>query len=503
MPDSDSRHSELTAGRWPTLVMHGGTRTVTGSRFMVEAGGRKVLVDCGLFQGLRELRARNWTDFPVQPSSIDAVVITHAHLDHCGYLPRLVKAGFRGPVHVTYDTGKLMSVVLPDSARLLEEEARYANRAGYSKHHPALPLYDADDVWRALDLLRPANFGERIEVVPGLEITFAVAGHILGSASVRMRIDPGTTRVGESNAGVGPNVGPGARSREPITIAFSGDLGRQQHPVLRAPDPLGDTDWIVVESTYGDRIHDDDDAPVEQLAALIDRTVDRGGVVVIPAFAVDRTEVLLYHLRRLAEAGRLPQVPIYVDSPMALAALQVYRAAISEGAEDIRAELQGGSDPFSIPDLNEVFDADGSKAVTSRSAPGIIIAGSGMATGGRVVHHLTRFLPDARNSVALVGFQAVGTRGRSLMDGAEAVKIHGRYVPVRAEICDLSGFSVHADASELVAWCSTAPRPPTGVFVVHGEQDASMALKGRLNSSLGWNAVVPIDGERLSLRPDW
>jgi metallo-beta-lactamase family protein len=409
-------------------------------------------------------------------------VVSHGHLDHCGYLPRLVKAGFRGPVHVTYDTGKLMAVVLPDSARLLEEEARYANRAGYSKHRPALPLYDEDDAWRALDLLRPAAFGDEIGLGGSLRATFQPAGHILGSASVRLQV-------------------PGAEGRE-ASVVFSGDLGRSQHPLLRPPAPVGAADWIVVESTYGDRVHDDTD-PVDRLAEVIERTVERGGVVVIPAFAVDRTEVLLYHLRQLAEQGRLPRVPISVDSPMALAALGVYRAAIAEHADDVREELRGDGDLFDVTGLEEVLDAEGSKAVTARSGPAIVIAGAGMASGGRVVHHLARWLPDQRNSVLLVGFQAAGTRGRTLLDGADAVKIHGRYVPVRAEVCDLTGFSVHADADELMAWLRTAEREPTGVFVVHGEEAASTALQQRIRTELDWNAVVPVDGERLSLRPGW
>ncbi|MEX0847423.1 MAG: MBL fold metallo-hydrolase [Ilumatobacteraceae bacterium] len=455
----------------------GGVRTVTGSRFLIEVDGHRVLVDCGLFQGLKDLRERNWDRFPVDPADIDAVIITHAHLDHCGYLPRLVQGGFRGPVHVTHDTGKLMAVVLPDSARLLEEEARFANRAGYSKHRPALPLYTEDDAWAALDLLRSTPFDTDIAVAPGITARFQSAGHILGSASVLLQLgDP------------------------PVRMLLSGDLGRGSHPLLRPPTSVGDVDWIVIESTYGNRAHDDDDS-VDRLAELIDRTVDRGGKVIIPAFAVDRTEVLLFHLHRLAEAGRLPAVPVYVDSPMALAALDVYRTAIDERADDVRADLRGDGSLFTIPHLEEVHDAEGSKAVTRGAGPAIIIAGSGMASGGRVVHHLERYLPDRNSAVGLVGFQAAGTRGRTLLDGADQLKIHGRYVPVRAEVCDLTGFSVHADADELVAWLATADREPDGVFVVHGELDASMALRRRIHDELGWNAVVPRDGERLSLCP--
>ena len=459
-----------------TLVALGAARTVTGSKFLLEAGTSRVLFDCGLFQGLKELRERNWAEFPVDAASIDAVVISHAHLDHCGYLPRLVKHGFRGPVHVTYDTGRLMSIVLPDSARLLEEEARYANRAGYSRHSPALALYTEDDAWAALDLLRPQAFDERFAPAPGVTAEFRPAGHILGSASVRVTLDGGPT------------------------VMFSGDLGRPRHPLLVPPKGIGTADYVVVESTYGDREHPEhDDAPA-RLAELIERTVERGGVVIIPAFAVDRTEVLLYHLRKLAEAGRLPRVPIFVDSPMALAALKVYREAFEAGAADVRPELHDAGELFDLPGLEEVHDAEGSKRVTAHPGSAIIIAGSGMATGGRVIHHLKRFLPDPRNSVALVGFQAAGTRGRSLRDGATSVKIHGQYVRVRAEICDLAGFSVHADASELTDWVATAEGDPT-VFVVHGEDEAAQALGRRIETQLDLVAVVPDQDERLLLLP--
>jgi len=460
------------------LTPFGGVRTVTGSRFLVEVDGRRVLVDAGLFQGLKELRERNWADFPVAPRSLDAIVVTHAHLDHCGYLPRLVNGGFGGPVHVTYDTGKLMSVVLPDSGRLQEEEARYANRAGYSRHRPALALYTEDDAWTALERLVPRSFDEEFEVVPGMVARFEPAGHILGSSILRLRLSPD--------------------GGEPVHVTFSGDLGRQQHPLLRPPAIVGETDWIVIESTYGDREHAEDDT-VDRLAELVERTVDRGGKVIIPAFAVDRTEVLLFHLRQLAEEGRLPSVPVYVDSPMALAALGVYREAIDGHAEDVRPDLHGDGSLFRVPRLDEVLDAQGSKAVSAMGGPAIVIAGSGMATGGRVVHHLARFLPDPANSVALVGFQAAGTRGRQLLEGADSLKIHGRYVPVRAEVCDLSGFSVHADGSELIDWLRTADREPSGVFVVHGEERASLTLQRRIVDELGWNAVVPRDGERLDL----
>lgn len=455
------------------LVPLGAARTVTGSKFLLEHHGRRILLDCGLFQGLRELRDRNWAAFPVAPESIDAVVITHAHLDHCGYLPRLVKGGFNGPVHVTHDTGRLMSVVLPDSARLLEEEAKYANRAGYSKHHPALALYTEDDAWAALDLLEAQPFGREFAAADGIDVVFTPAGHVLGSASAHVRLADGPA------------------------ITFSGDLGRPWHPLLVPPVPAGYCDYLVVESTYGDRQHADAGAP-QRLADLIERTVARGGKVVIPAFAVDRTEVLLHHLRMLHDAGQLPDVPVFVDSPMALAALQIYRDAFEQGAEDVRPELHDAGELFSLPTLEEVFDAEGSKAVSRRSGSAIIIAGAGMASGGRVVHHLKQFLPDSRNSVALVGYQSIGTRGRQLLDGSTSVKIHGQYVRVKAEVCDLTGFSVHADATELLDWVGTATGDPT-VFVVHGENGAATALRDSVEQHHDLVAVVPDHAERLTL----
>jgi metallo-beta-lactamase family protein len=456
------------------LTPHGAARTVTGSKFLLESGRRRVLVDCGLFQGTKELRLRNWEPFGVDPASLDCVIITHGHLDHCGYLPRLVTAGFHGPVHVTRDTGRLMSVVLPDSARLAEEEAKFANSSGHSRHRPALPLYTEDDAWEALDHLEPWAFSETVRVADGVQVTFEPAGHILGSASAHITLDESTR------------------------VVFSGDLGRSNHPLLLPPAPVGDADWIVVESTYGNRDHPDD-ATVDQLLAIIDRTVTRGGSVIIPAFAVDRTEVLLFHLHHLARAGRLPRVPIYVDSPMALDALKIYRSALEEDAVDLRPEVQSDDNLFSVPNLEAIRDTESSKRISRESQPAIIIAGSGMATGGRVLHHLARCLPDRKHAVVLVGFQAEGSRGRQLVDGAQSIKIHGRYVPVRAEVWDLQGFSVHADADELVAWLRTASAEPHGVFVVHGETEQAIALQRRVGTELDWTSAVPYQGERLLL----
>lgn len=461
----------------PTLTFLGATRTVTGSKFLLETSGGTVLVDCGLFQGLRELRDRNWAPLPgVEASAIDAVVITHAHLDHCGYLPRLMRAGFAGPVFVTPDTAALMGVVLPDSGRLLEEESEFANSVGYSRHRPALALYTEADAIESLGLLRPVGFGASFEPAPNISCRFDVAGHILGSATLRCELE----------------THPEGRH---AVIRFSGDLGRGNHPLLLPPQPPGDADLLVVESTYGDREHDEHD-PVDRLADLIQRTVERDGMVIIPSFAVDRTDVLLFHLGRLARAGRLPDVPVFVDSPMALAALDIYRKAMDEGRLDVRPELRGAHDVFGVPGIEEVHDADGSRAISARSHAAIVIAGAGMATGGRVVHHLERFLPDRKNSVALVGFQAVGTRGRALIDGVDVLKIHGRYVKVRAEIADLTGFSVHADRSELLDWISSAENEPAAVYVVHGEERAAKSLASAVKA-LDWTAVVPRQGERI------
>lgn len=461
----------------PTLAFLGATRTVTGSKFLLEACGRRVLVDCGLFQGPRELRELNWSTLPgVEAGDIDAVVITHAHLDHCGYLPRLMKAGFDGPVFVTTDTAALMGVVLPDSGRLLEEETEFANSVGYSRHHPALPLYTEAEAIDALGLLRIVDFGASFVPADGFDCRFDIAGHILGSATLRCELIAGAGR------------------RSPV-IRFSGDLGRGNHPLLVPPQPVGDADVLVVESTYGDREHDAVD-PVDRLADLIRRTVDRDGVVVIPSFAVDRADVLLFHLARLAAQGRLPEVPVFLDSPMALAALDVYRDSIEDGRADVRVELRGHADVFAVPGLSEVHDTDGSRAISNRTHAAVVIAGAGMATGGRVVHHLEHFLPDPKNAVALVGFQAAGTRGRSLLDGEDLLKIHGRYVRVRAEIADLTGFSVHADRSELLAWVANADREPSSVYVVHGEDHAARSLASGIKAR-GWAAVVPFHGERV------
>jgi len=446
---------------------------VTGSRFLVETPTARVLVDCGLFQGLKDLRLRNWEPFPVDPATIDAVVVTHAHLDHSGWLPALVRDGFRGDILATAGTAELCGIVLPDSGRIHEEDARYANRKGFSRHTPALPLYTEKDAFLALERFRPVPYHTDVELAPGMTLELRRAGHILGSASAVLRFD-GTS------------------------VEVSGDLGRPEHPLLAPADPPVAAGALLVESTYGDREHPTDDG-VERLAEAITATAQRGGAVVIPAFAVDRTEIILYHLRRLLDERRIPRLPIFVDSPMALAALDVYRRAIDDGDPDIRPELAGRSSVL-VPDgLTVTRTVKESKAINEAKLPAIIVSASGMATGGRILHHLARHLPNPDSTVVLVGFQAPGTRGARLLGGEPSVKMLGGYVPVRARIVDIPGFSVHADRDELLGWLARAPAAPDVALVVHGEQEAADAFRDAVAGRLGWNVAVPRQDERILL----
>jgi metallo-beta-lactamase family protein len=457
----------------PLITFLGGARTVTGSKYLLDLDGSQVMVDCGLFQGDRALRDRNWRPIATRADELASAIITHAHLDHCGYLPRLHADGFEGAIYGTTGTIALASIILADSAHLQEEEARFANQHGYSKHRPALPLYDAADVEGTLPLFRPMDLGDTRVVAPGITASLARAGHILGSAIARIDL-AGTS------------------------VVFSGDLGRPSHPILREPEQVGDADWIVVESTYGDRAHHDSSS-IEGLRDVIRRTIARRGTVVIPAFAVDRTEVLLHHLGHLADRGELPQVPVYVDSPMALASLRVYRDAIRTRSPEVRQEILDDPTPFLDDRVVEVRDVEASKRLTASDEPKIIVSASGMATGGRVVHHLARFLEEPTCSVVLVGYQAQGTRGQALLGGATQLKMLGRYVRVRAEIVNMPAFSVHADSDELMAWLRTASRPPRGVFLVHGELGPARTLARRIEEELDWHAVVPQLDETLRL----
>ncbi len=447
-----------------TLTFLGAARTVTGSRFLIRTEEAESLVDCGLFQGERVWRRRNWEPFQADPAKISSVALTHAHLDHCGYLPALVRNGFHGPVLCTPATAALTAIVLRDAAHLQEEDAAHARRAGFSKHDPPLPLFDQADAEKAIALLRPTPFGKTAEL-PGVgNLVLHHAGHILGSAFAEVRI--------------------GGRS-----LLVSGDMGRHSHPLLNPPEDPPGADTVLVESTYGDREHES--LTMDRLASTIRRTAGRGGVVLMPAFAVDRTPVLLHHIKMMTDANLIPPLPVYVDSPMALAALEVYRQAIHSGSEEIRPELIHDDDALNLSDLHMAHSVEESMGLNDPHFPCIVISASGMATGGRVLHHLRHLLPQPRNTVVMAGFQVAGTRGQQLLDGAKTIKIHGKYVPVRADVVAAPYFSAHADADELVGWLARAPRPPDNALVVHGERGAADALAERLGGELGWTAVVP------------
>lgn len=460
----------------PSLQFLGATQTVTGSRFLVDTPHRRILVDCGLFQGRKEHRELNWAPFPIPPESIDTVVLTHAHIDHSGYLPALVRDGFAGPIVTSTDTAGLCEILLRDAAYLQEEEARYANSAGYSRHEPALPLYTRADAEAVFHLLDPRPFDVPVDVGGGVVAELQWAGHILGAASATidlLAVD-GTDR----------------------RVFFSGDVGRPSHPVLAPPAPPPDADALVIESTYGNRVHPDAESELNRLAAAINGAADRGGMVVVPAFAVDRTEVVLHALHTLEAAGRIPRLPIHVDSPMALDVLELYRRAINEDGWGIRPDMLGSS-PFDTSRIAECRTTEESMRLAELTFPSIIISASGMATGGRVLHHLARLLPDPRNAVILTGFQADGTRGQRLADGERTLKIFGRYIPVRAHVEVIESFSVHADADELVEWLARTPREPTTCFLVHGSESSSNALGDRIATELGWCVAVPRPLERV------
>ena len=457
-----------------SLSFLGGAGTVTGSKHLLTIGSRRVLIDAGMFQGEKKWREMNWAEFPVPPASLDAVVLTHAHMDHCGYLPALVAGGFTGPVWCTPETVRLAEIVLMDAGHLQEREAGYAAEGGYSKHDPPLPLYTVADVERTLPLLRGVPYDTDIDLGDGLVLRLTRAGHILGSASV-------TLRHGDAS------------------VLVSGDLGRHDHPLLESREIPPGAGYVLVESTYGDREHPDPEGhPHELLAEVIRRTIARGGTVLIPAFAVDRTPVVLRSLAQLRRSGQIPDVPIFVNSPMAVAALAVYRDAGRNGG--LRPDLH--LDEFmDLPNLREVTDAEESKRLNRPERPCIIVSSSGMATGGRVLHHLEHLLPDPRNAVVFTGYQGVGTRGRTLLDGADQMKFRGRFVPVKAEIVQDSEFSVHADGSDLIDWLAALAPPPRTVFCVHGEQHSAAALAARIHRQLGLTAVVPRYREIVAIEP--
>jgi metallo-beta-lactamase family protein len=461
-----------------TLQFLGAAGCVTGSRFVLESEGDRVLVDCGLFQGTKELRLRNWAPFPVPPSGLKHVVLTHAHLDHSGYLPKLVNEGFRGTIFATPATVDLCSVLLPDSGHIQESDARFANKKGFSKHKPALPLYTEVEAVETLQFLKPVPYGRTERISPKVSFSFQPAGHIFGSGFIRMKIDDG---------------------RGTLDVLFSGDLGRYGQPITHDPTPVEFADYLLVESTYGDRLHESTDAR-EELARIVCATSERGGAVLIPSFAVGRTQELLYILRELEDAGRIPTLPVYVDSPMAIDATRILMKYPEEHDVDMSRDQKAGADPLNCREVNFVRSAQLSKTLNGMRYPMIVIASSGMATGGRILHHLAHRLPDSRNTVLFVGYQAEGTRGRSLLEGATQLKIHGQMVDVRAEIKMLGQFSAHADYSEMLRWLRNFKRAPKGVFIVHGEPEPRKALEEKIIRELGWNVTLPEHLERFDLK---
>lgn len=449
------------------ITFWGAAGTVTGSRHLVELDGRRLLVDCGMFQGLKSLRLRNWAPFPVDPSSIDAVLLTHAHIDHTGWLPRLVRDGFAGPIWCTPGTDELCRILLPDAAHIQEEDAHFANKRRSSRHDPALPLYTTADAERVLGLLRPQQCGAPFEPFADVDAEFTRVGHILGAASVRVR---------------------DATS----SVLFTGDVGRPVDPVMRPPEQPLPADHVVTESTYGNRLHAMED-PLDDLAEIVNRTAERGGSVLIPVFAVGRAQTVLHLLSRLRATGRIPELPVYLDSPMAVNTTELFCRHLDEHrlTEVECREMCDG--------VEFVRTVEESKRLASLKGPMVLLSASGMLTGGRVLHHLERLAPNHRNTVLLVGYQASGTRGEALAGGIRSIKMFGEYVNVRSEVASLGGLSAHADASELCDWLASLPVPALGASIVHGEPAAADALRRRLRDQLGWDPHVPRHGDTIEL----
>jgi len=441
------------------LTFLGATNTVTGSKYLVEHGGHRLLVDCGLFQGLKQLRLRNWAPLPVDPATIDAVVLTHAHIDHSGWIPRLVEQGFTGRVHATPATRSLCELLLPDSGHLQEDEAKFANRHGFSKHAPALPLYTEADARRSLEHFVVHPFGESFEAAPGIHVHFNPAGHILGAASALVRC-------------------------EEASVLFSGDLGRSADLLMRPPAFPEPADVVVIESTYGDRLHEGG-VVLAQLADVVSRTAARGGIVVVPAFAVGRAQALLHALRLLKDSKRIPDLPVYLNSPMATDVTTLYQR------HPELHRLSPAECAAMCRDVRFINTEAESRALNELRYPSVIISASGMATGGRVVHHLKAFAPDPRNTIAFVGHQAMGTRGAAMVAGATEIRIHGEWIPVRAEIASIDGLSAHADREELLAWLDALPVPPRHVYVTHGEPASADSLRQAIAEHHGWPCSVP------------
>ena len=461
-----------------SLQFLGAAQTVTGSKHLLTVDDYRVMVDCGIFQGLKELRVKNWEPFPLPPSSIDAVILTHAHIDHTGYLPCLVRHGFNGKVYGTPGTVDLSNVMLPDSARLQEEDAAYANKRGSSKHQPAAPLYDERDAAAACRLLTPVNNHQRVQLAKNLSFEFTTAGHILGSSFVCFEFE---NAQGETRK-----------------LVMSGDLGRYNEPIIPDPSSVADADYIVVESTYGDREHPDFDVKA-RLAEIINETANRGGHVLIPAFAVGRTQQLVYLIRELEDEKRIPILPVFVDSPMAVEATKLYLKHKEDHDLEMAALVDEQRNPLATNNFKLARTVDDSKRVSAFEQPSIVISASGMATAGRILHHMRKRLPDANSTMIFVGYQAEGTRGRRLLNGEKEVKIFGQWVPVNARIETLSNLSAHADYRETLRWLGEFKRAPRKVFLVHGEPEPMQSLKKKIEEKFGWTVETPEYLEKFEL----
>lgn len=459
------------------VSFYGAAGTVTGSRYVLEVQDKKYLIDCGLFQGTKENRLRNWEPFPVAPQEIDKVFLTHAHIDHTGYLPRFCKDGFRGNIHSTYATAELCDILLKDSAHLQEEDAEWANKKGFSKHTPALPLYTIEDAEKALKRFDPLYYGQDFFMENNVRVKFKDAGHILGSSFIEFK----------------------TRSRDNTRkILFSGDFGRAGHRILREPVQVFDVDYLILESTYGNRRHDDLD-PTEELTRIILESRDRGGVLVIPSFAIGRTQQLLYTIRELEAEKKIPVLDVYIDSPMGITATEVFRKYIADYSLTSRMEFLENKRLFLTKKVRFCRTVPESKEINAIKKNAVIISSSGMATGGRILHHLVHRLPESQNTILMIGFQAQGTRGRTILDGAPSVKIHGFEVPIKARVESISGFSGHGDYHEILAWLMGFNQPPEKIFLVHGEPEASLAMAEKIRKQFNWNVVIPNLGDSFDL----
>jgi len=457
-----------------SITFDGAAETVTGSRHLLEIDGKRILVDCGLFQGSRELRERNWQPLPFDPASLDCMVLTHAHLDHVGYVPKLVRDGFRGPIYCTRATLGLSRISLPDSGRIQEEDARHANKHGFSRHKPALPLYTEEDAFACLKQFQPIKYHTLQELPGGAQFQFYPAGHILGSAFAEIFFPSGER------------------------ILMSGDLGRYNTPIIKDPTTIEHAEYLVVESTYGDRLHSHEPV-LDKLESVLNEAMQNGGVILVPSFAIGRTQEMLYYMWQLQEAGRLPRIPVFIDSPMAISATDLYKNALEEHDEETHEAIDLKHSPMEPEHVEFVRDRELSKELNSRRGPMMVIAGSGMANGGRILHHLLHRISDPSTIVLFTGYQAEGTLGRRLIDGEPQVRILGHEVDVHARVDKINALSAHADQGEILSWLRGFKSPPRQTFIVHGEPPAQAALQAKIQEELGWKTVIPHWKETFSL----